>query len=62
MDLKKTKLRSKKKRMHSRLGKSKGVKRKATILVSKKIVKEAKLRNMTLSDYIKQQKLDIVPT
>lgn len=43
-------------------GKATGVKRKATVLISKRIVKEAKLRNMPLSEYIRKQGLDIVQT
>lgn len=53
--LQKSKVKAKKKRFKNTGLKSwKGMSRKATVLVSKKIVKEAKLRNMSLSDYIKQ--------
>ena len=55
--LQKSKTKAKKKRYKGVLGKGKkssGVKRKATVLISKKIVKEAKLRNMPLSEYIRQ--------
>lgn len=38
------------------------LKRKATVLVSKRIIKEAKIRNMPLSQYIREQGLDLVET
>lgn len=70
-DLRKSKIKAKKKRFKpgskpsiswKDTGREPKLKRWATVLVSKKIIREAKLRNMSLGKYIKEQGLDVVST